>query len=82
MDAMQRLCAVVKQVFDDEIDISGANEDTKLKELGINSVGLLYMAIALEEEFGVKFLNSDIGQIQTVGDVVKRIEAKNEMDRG
>ena len=82
MDAMQRLCAVVKQVFDDEIDISGANEDTKLKDLGINSVGLLYMAIALEEEFGVKFLNSDVGHIQTVGDVVMRIEAKNEMDRG
>ena len=40
------------------------------------SIGLLYMAMAVEEEFGIKFKNEDFAAIRTVGDVIACIESK------
>ena len=52
-------------------------EDASLRDdIGINSNGVLYMAMALEEEFGIKFRNEDFVGITTVGDVIACIEGK------
>jgi len=77
MDTYNRLISVCNAVFDGEIDLNGVTPESDLKnDIGINSIGLLYMALALEEEFKIKFTNDDFIHIQTVKDVVDIIEKK------
>ena len=77
MTTIERLTKVFNAVFEDSVDISTIQPEASLREdIGINSIGLLYMAMAVEEEFGIKFSNEDFANIQTVADVVTCIEAK------
>lgn len=77
MTTMERLVKVFCAVFEDQIDPAAITEQTTLLgDLGMTSISLLYMAMATEEEFGVKFLNEDFATLVTVGDVVKCVERK------
>lgn len=77
MDTFQRLIKVFQVTFDDAVDVSGVSPELSLREdLGINSIGLLYMAMAVEEEFEIKFKNEDFAAIRTVADVIACIESK------
>ena len=44
-------------------------------DLGLNSVGMLYMVISIEEAFQVSFSNVNFADFRTVGDVIDFIEA-------
>ena len=77
MNTFERLVKVCSTVFEDDVDTSVITPDTSLqKDLGISSVGMLYMAMALEEEFSVKFSNEDLMKLGTVADVIACIEGK------
>jgi len=77
MDTFERLKAVCTTVFEGDIDTQNITPDANLRDdIGINSIGILYMALAIEEEFGIKFQNDDFGGIATVADVVNVIEKK------
>ncbi len=77
MSTFERLIKVFKAVFEDEIDSSKLSESANLRDdVGINSIGMLYMAMALEEEFNIKFVNEDFAKIVTVSDVISVIEEK------
>ena len=53
--------------------VDSVTDSTKLvTELGLTSVGILYMVIAIEETFGIEF--DDGRSFLTVGDVVGFIE--------
>ena len=43
-------------------------------DLGLNSVGILYVVIGIEEIFSISFENVSFGDFQTVGDVLNYIE--------
>lgn len=77
MTTFERLIKVFRAVFENEVDVTGVTEASSLREdVGINSIGMLYMAMAVEEEFGIKFRNEDFAGIRTVGDVIACIEEK------
>lgn len=77
MQTFQRLIKVFNAVFEDDINADTIRPDADLREnIGINSIGMLYLAMAVEEEFGIKFTNEDFTGIRTVEDVVRCIEAK------
>lgn len=77
MQTFQRLIKVFNTVFEDDISADTIRPDADLREnIGINSIGMLYLAMAVEEEFGIKFTNEDFTGIRTVEDVVRCIEAK------
>ena len=77
METLDRLINLFRVVLEENVDISTLTPESNLREdLGINSIGLLYMAMAVEEEFGIKFKNEDFVSIQTVDDVIKCIESK------
>ncbi len=77
MQTIERLMKVFQVVFEESVDAAQITPEASLREdIGINSIGLLYMAMAVEEEFGIKFTNEDFSTIQTVGDVIACIEAK------
>jgi acyl carrier protein len=77
MNTFERLKNVCAAVFEGEIDISAITPDSSLRDdIGINSIGILYMALAIEEEFGIKFTNDDFVDISKVSDVVAIIDKK------
>ncbi len=56
---------------------SNVTEETRLMEdLGMSSVGMLYIVIAIEEEFGIRFDNVGASDFKTLRDVLDYIEAK------
>lgn len=77
MNTVERMRQVLDSVFEGEIDSSAINETDNLKnDLEMNSIAMLYMVMGLEEEFEIKFENSDFANMETVADVIAAIEAK------
>lgn len=57
--------------------IESCGEDVRLvTDLGLSSVGMLYLVIAIEESFGVVFENVSMGDFVTLRDVVDYLEAR------
>lgn len=53
------------------------NEDTRLaQDLGLSSIGMLYIAIAIEETFSMRFDNVGVSDFVKVRDIVDYIEAR------
>ena len=72
----EKLAEVMQMVMGDRLpDISTLNEGSSLvNDLGLNSVGVLYIVIAIEEFFGVEFENVGFSDFETIGDVLNYIE--------
>ena len=57
-------------------DVHTLTEETSFKDdLGADSLDLFEMVMAFEEEFEVEIPSEDLEQINTIGDVVKYLEA-------
>ena len=53
------------------------SEDTRImQDLGLSSIGMLYIAIAIEEVFGIRFDNVGISDFATVRSIVDYISEK------
>lgn len=77
MSTFERLVKVFNVVFEDEVNCNTIDRNSSLqKDMGINSIGMLYMAMALEEEFSIKFTNEDLMKLGTVADVIACIDSK------
>ena len=48
-----------------------------IEDLGADSLDIVELVMALEEEFGVEVPDEDAEKLQTVGDVIKYIEDKS-----
>lgn len=72
----------LKEVFAMATRTSGGNdieytEDSNLTtDMGLSSVGVLYIVIAIEEFFSIRFDDVGFGDFKTVRDVVDYIEKK------
>ncbi len=57
--------------------IRAGGEDSGLADyFGLNSVGMIYMIIVIESEFGITFDDVGMNDFQTLGDVVRYIEKR------
>ena len=64
-------------IRDNSVDLDSLDEASSLvTDLGLNSVGILYIVIAIEEEFSIEFENVGFSDFKTVGGVVDYIEEK------
>jgi acyl carrier protein len=73
MNMLERM----KELMEDTIgvDVDGITEKTSFKEdLGIDSLDLFELVMALEEEFDVEIPSESLEQMTTVGDVMKYLE--------
>lgn len=76
MSIEEKLRSILSQ-FDETVDVNSLTRESTLKgDLDMSSVSLLYMAVALEDEFGIDFANTDLGKFETVGDIIDAIEAQ------
>lgn len=58
--------------------IEACTEEANLAtDLGLSSVGLLYVVISIEEQFGIRFENVGIADFVNVRDVVDYIEGRS-----
>lgn len=71
----------LKEIFamvNGEDGLDAITEDTKLiEELGLNSIGMLYMIIAIEENFSVRFESVGMNDFETIGSIIDYIEGQS-----
>ena len=67
----------VMQMAASGIDVTTLTEESRLVEdVGLSSVGVLYIAIAIEEFFDIRFDNVGFADFKTIADVINYIEEK------
>jgi acyl carrier protein len=74
-DTFERVRAVVCKELN--VNESEVNEGASFTEdLGADSLDVVELVMALEEEFGIDIPDDDVANIKTVGDVVTYISGK------
>ena len=66
---------IMDQVGVDEAEVTLTST---FDELGVDSLGIFEIVMALEEEFEIEIPNEDAESIKTVGDAVKYVDSKIE----
>ena len=66
----------VKQILSEKVDVSKLKEDDPLTSLGLDSLDLVEVMLAIEDQLGVEFSSDEIADLATLKDVVKLIEKK------
>ncbi len=73
MDTYSKVVSIIAE----QLGISGenvsANSDV-VKDLGADSIDIVQLLMAMEDEFGVTVTEDDADRLKTVGDIVKIIE--------
>ena len=73
----EKLRDILGLALGDSIDLSKCTEESNLStDLGLNSVGILYVVIAIEEFFNIQFTDVSFNDFKCVGDVLDYIEKK------
>lgn len=77
-EIVAKLSDIFKMVMgENAADITTCDESAALvDDLGLNSVGILYLVIAIEEYFQVRFDDVGASDFQTLGQVVDYIQSK------
>lgn len=58
-----------------DIDPDTLTEETNIRsQLGLNSLELINIAVAIEDEFDVEIPDREVANIETLGDAIKVIE--------
>ncbi|MEI6512944.1 MAG: acyl carrier protein [bacterium] len=68
----------VKKIIQEELDVNPeeiTDNASFVEDLGADSLDIVELVMAIEEEFGVDIPDDDVEKIQTVGQVVSYIEA-------
>lgn len=71
---VEKLKEIFKLVVHNGVDADKLEADSNIRlDLGVNSVALIYLVIAIERTFGVDMRNVSYNTFTTVGDVVNYI---------
>jgi acyl carrier protein len=74
-DIYQRLTPIFEDVFDeDDVTITAATTANDIAEW--DSLRHIRLIIAVEKEFDIKFLTSEVNDFKNVGELVEKILAK------
>lgn len=74
MDIETKLKELLIEI-DEEIDPEGIRSTSRLiADIGMSSVALLYMAVAVEDAFGVDLSSFEMKEETTVGDIIRLIQ--------
>lgn len=75
-EILEKLQEIMVSINDsDKEKIESTTEESRLVEdVGLNSVGMIYLVIVLEESFQIKFENIGTATFETIGNVIDYIE--------
>lgn len=70
--------AKVKAIIAEQLEVAvdKLSTDTTFEDIDADSLDIVELVMALEEEFDLEISDQEIENINTVGDVVKYIESK------
>lgn len=77
-EILEKLKAILQYTVSnaDELLPKVSEQSELYTDLGLASVGMLYIVIAVEEAFAIRFDDVRFGDFKTVGDVIDYIEKK------
>ena len=76
-EILQKLKEIFVLVVNRDADVSNINLESKIiQDLGVSSVGLIYLMVAVEETFNIDMSDASFTLFETVGDVVNYIQGK------
>ncbi len=68
----------IREIISDQLDIEleKITAETTFEEIDADSLDLVELVMALEEEFDIEISDEEIEKIKSVNDVVKHIESR------
>jgi len=77
-EILEKLQEIMISINESErVKIESTTEESRLiEDVGLNSVGMLYLVIVLEESFQIKFEDVGTATFDTIGKVIDYIEAR------
>jgi acyl carrier protein len=77
-EILEKLQEIMISINDSEREkIENTTEESRLiEDVGLNSVGMLYLVIVLEESFQIKFEDVGTATFDTIAKVIDYIEAR------
>ncbi len=73
---IEKIKSIINETLD--LDIKELTSETSfINDLELDSLDIVDLIAAFEDEFNIQIADKDIKTLQTVGDVVNYLEAKN-----
>ena len=72
-DKLKELLKLANSSSPELVEQCDENSDLR-SDLGLTSIGVLYLAISIEQEFGIEFEGSSFDEFSKVKDVIDYIE--------
>lgn len=77
LEILEGLKKIFTLVINRNAEVDNMKMDAKIvSDLGVSSVGLIYLMVAIEEQFGIDMSDVTFNSFETVGDVVTYIKNK------
>lgn len=77
LEILENLKKIFTLVINRNADVNSMTLDSKIvSDLGVSSVGLIYLMVAIEEQFGIDMSDVTFNTFETAGDVVNYIKSK------
>lgn len=77
LEILDELKKIFTLVINRNADVENMQMNAKIvSDLGVSSVGLIYLMVAIEEQFGIDMSDVTFNSFETVGDVVTYIKNK------
>lgn len=77
LEIFENLKHIFQIIIHNDNDIQNKNpNELILSEIGINSIGLVYLAISIEETFNIDMSDVTFNSFKTVDDVIQYIKGK------
>lgn len=74
-EIMEQLKKIFTTVIDDNKNFDNITEETNIiNDLGVNSVGLIYLLMAIEESFSIDMSDVTFKTFTKIGDVIEYIK--------
>ena len=73
----------VKEIIVEQLGVSAdevVNEASFIDDLGADSLDIVELVMAIEEEFSIEVPDDDAEKMQNIGDVVAYVEEKSDKD--
>lgn len=76
-EILEQLKTIFKTVIDPNKDFSNIDENTNIiKDLGVNSVGLIYLLMAIEEYYDIDMSDVTFSTFEKINDVIEYIKGQ------
>ncbi len=79
-EIIEKLKEIFQLVVHNGVSVDNITEESNIMtDLGVDSVGLIYLAIAVEKTFDVDMSDVTINTFKTIGDVIDFIEKNQQL---